>query len=280
MPSPARSSRDGQGLGLRRSPALRAGAARAAGTIRRRASCRSARTSASRRRGARASVTSPRCCRRSSARSRTICARPWTLKPIFEAAPLAQALRLRFPVVQGPMTRVSDSAEFAAAVADGGALPMVAFALLKGDAARAPARGHEEAARRPPVGHRPARLRAAGAARRAARLRHRVQARLRDHRRRPSRPGGAPRGRRRADVPARPLGQPDRAVPARRRAALHLRGARMRRPHRPAEQLRAVERDGRSARRRSLASTGRRPARSSCSLPAASTTPRRRRCCR
>ena len=39
---------------------------------------------------------------------------------------------LRFPIVQGPMTRVSDSAEFAAAVADGGALPMVAFALLKG----------------------------------------------------------------------------------------------------------------------------------------------------
>ena len=30
------------------------------------------------------------------------------------------------------MTRVSDSAEFAAAIADGGALPMVAFALLKG----------------------------------------------------------------------------------------------------------------------------------------------------
>ena len=56
------------------------------------------------------------------------------LKPIFEAAPLAEALRLRFPIVQGPMTRVSDVAEFASAVADGGALPMVAFALLKGPA--------------------------------------------------------------------------------------------------------------------------------------------------
>ena len=53
-------------------------------------------------------------------------------KPIFEGAPLAKALGLRVPVVQGPMTRVSDSAEFAAAVAQGGALPMVAFALLKG----------------------------------------------------------------------------------------------------------------------------------------------------
>ncbi len=51
---------------------------------------------------------------------------------VFEAAPLARSLKLRFPIVQGPMTRVSDSAEFAAAVADGGALPMVAFALLKG----------------------------------------------------------------------------------------------------------------------------------------------------
>src|SRR6185436_634286 len=56
------------------------------------------------------------------------------LKPIFESAPLAEALRLRFPIVQGPMTRVSDVAEFASAVADGGALPMVAFALLKGPA--------------------------------------------------------------------------------------------------------------------------------------------------
>jgi NAD(P)H-dependent flavin oxidoreductase YrpB (nitropropane dioxygenase family) len=52
--------------------------------------------------------------------------------PICEAAPLAQSLKLRLPIVQGPMTRVSDSADFAAAIADGGALPMVAFALLKG----------------------------------------------------------------------------------------------------------------------------------------------------
>jgi acyl transferase domain-containing protein/NAD(P)H-dependent flavin oxidoreductase YrpB (nitropropane dioxygenase family)/NADP-dependent 3-hydroxy acid dehydrogenase YdfG len=53
-------------------------------------------------------------------------------RPIFEDAPLARALKLRLPIVQGPMTRVSDSPEFAAAIADGGALPMVAFALLKG----------------------------------------------------------------------------------------------------------------------------------------------------
>jgi acyl transferase domain-containing protein/NAD(P)H-dependent flavin oxidoreductase YrpB (nitropropane dioxygenase family) len=55
-------------------------------------------------------------------------------KPIFPDAPLAKALGVRFPLVQGPMTRVSDCAEFAMAVAEGGALPMVAFALLKGPA--------------------------------------------------------------------------------------------------------------------------------------------------
>lgn len=55
-------------------------------------------------------------------------------KPLAENAPLAKALGVRFPLVQGPMSRVSDSAEFAGAVADGGALPMLAFALLKGAA--------------------------------------------------------------------------------------------------------------------------------------------------
>ena len=54
------------------------------------------------------------------------------LRTIAEDAPLARSLKLRLPIVQGPMTRVSDVAEFAAAIADGGALPMVAFALLKG----------------------------------------------------------------------------------------------------------------------------------------------------
>ena len=51
---------------------------------------------------------------------------------VTSGAPLAVELGLRYPIVQGPMTRVSDTAEFALAVADGGALPMVAFALLKG----------------------------------------------------------------------------------------------------------------------------------------------------
>ncbi|MFZ2989520.1 beta-ketoacyl synthase N-terminal-like domain-containing protein, partial [Ideonella sp.] len=55
---------------------------------------------------------------------------------ISKGGPLAEALGIAYPVVQGPMTRVSDSAAFAQAVAEGGALPMLAFALLKGDALR------------------------------------------------------------------------------------------------------------------------------------------------
>lgn len=57
--------------------------------------------------------------------------------PIAEGAPLARALGLRLPIVQGPMTRVSDIAEFTLAVAEGGALPMLALAMLKGQALEA-----------------------------------------------------------------------------------------------------------------------------------------------
>ena len=53
---------------------------------------------------------------------------------IAAGAPFAAALGTRYPIIQGPMTRVSDVAEFALAVAEGGALPMVALALLKGEA--------------------------------------------------------------------------------------------------------------------------------------------------
>ena len=44
-------------------------------------------------------------------------------------SPMCRALGTTLPVVQGPMTRVSDQARFAAAVADGGGLPVVALAL-------------------------------------------------------------------------------------------------------------------------------------------------------
>lgn len=46
---------------------------------------------------------------------------------------MAQWLGTRLPVVQGPMTRVSDGAAFARAVADAGAMPMIAAAMLPAD---------------------------------------------------------------------------------------------------------------------------------------------------
>ncbi len=45
---------------------------------------------------------------------------------------LAQSHGTRYPIVQGPMTRVSDTAEFALSVAQGGGLPFLALALLRG----------------------------------------------------------------------------------------------------------------------------------------------------
>jgi acyl transferase domain-containing protein/NAD(P)H-dependent flavin oxidoreductase YrpB (nitropropane dioxygenase family)/NAD(P)-dependent dehydrogenase (short-subunit alcohol dehydrogenase family) len=44
---------------------------------------------------------------------------------------LAHSHGTDYPLVQGPMTRVSDRAEFAAAVADAGALPLIALALMR-----------------------------------------------------------------------------------------------------------------------------------------------------
>jgi acyl transferase domain-containing protein/NAD(P)H-dependent flavin oxidoreductase YrpB (nitropropane dioxygenase family)/NADP-dependent 3-hydroxy acid dehydrogenase YdfG len=52
------------------------------------------------------------------------------------ASPWCSAHRTALPIVQGPMTRVSDSAAFCEAVADAGALPFLALALLRGPAIR------------------------------------------------------------------------------------------------------------------------------------------------
>ncbi|HXV77185.1 MAG TPA: hypothetical protein VD788_12780, partial [Candidatus Polarisedimenticolaceae bacterium] len=60
-------------------------------------------------------------------------ARRETLAP---ASPLARAHGTRYPIVQGPMTRVSDRAGFIEAVADNGALPFLALALMRGPEAR------------------------------------------------------------------------------------------------------------------------------------------------
>ncbi|HMQ26437.1 MAG TPA: nitronate monooxygenase, partial [Acidimicrobiales bacterium] len=57
--------------------------------------------------------------------------------PLGEGNPLAATLGTRYPIAQGPMTRVSDRAAFAAAVAEGGGLPFLALALMTGDEVRA-----------------------------------------------------------------------------------------------------------------------------------------------
>ena len=75
-------------------------------------------------------------------------------------SPLAQSHGTRYPIVQGPMTRVSDSAEFAAAVAEAGALPFLALALMRGAGGRgAAAARRAELLRRPALGRRRPRLR-------------------------------------------------------------------------------------------------------------------------
>jgi acyl transferase domain-containing protein/NAD(P)H-dependent flavin oxidoreductase YrpB (nitropropane dioxygenase family) len=51
--------------------------------------------------------------------------------PFAESSPLAVAHGTRYPVLQGPMTRVSDVAAFALAVAREGGLPFLALALLR-----------------------------------------------------------------------------------------------------------------------------------------------------
>ncbi|WP_158795359.1 type I polyketide synthase [Pedobacter sp. L105] len=49
---------------------------------------------------------------------------------------LAKDLNITYPIAQGPMTRVSDVAPFANAVAEAGALPFIALSLLKGERAQ------------------------------------------------------------------------------------------------------------------------------------------------
>ncbi|MFI6034724.1 SDR family oxidoreductase [Streptomyces sp. NPDC051315] len=53
-------------------------------------------------------------------------------RALVAGSPMSRALGTRLPVAQGPMTRVSDGAAFAAAVAEDGALPFLALALADG----------------------------------------------------------------------------------------------------------------------------------------------------
>jgi acyl transferase domain-containing protein/NAD(P)H-dependent flavin oxidoreductase YrpB (nitropropane dioxygenase family)/NADP-dependent 3-hydroxy acid dehydrogenase YdfG len=58
------------------------------------------------------------------------------LDPLAPGSPFAEAHGLRYPIAQGPMTRVSDRAEFAAAVAGAGGLPFLALSLMTGAESR------------------------------------------------------------------------------------------------------------------------------------------------
>jgi acyl transferase domain-containing protein/NAD(P)H-dependent flavin oxidoreductase YrpB (nitropropane dioxygenase family)/acyl carrier protein len=58
------------------------------------------------------------------------------LAPLAQGSPLARAHHTRFPIAQGPMTRVSDTADFAIAVAQNGALPFLALSLMPASTAR------------------------------------------------------------------------------------------------------------------------------------------------
>ncbi|HEY1066278.1 MAG TPA: nitronate monooxygenase, partial [Pirellulales bacterium] len=54
------------------------------------------------------------------------------LQPLAPGAALAKKHGTTYPLLQGPMTRVSDTADFCVSVAAGGALPFLALALLRG----------------------------------------------------------------------------------------------------------------------------------------------------
>lgn len=59
-----------------------------------------------------------------------------TIQVIDQDNILAKELGIKYPIAQGPMTRVSDVPSFANAVAEAGALPFVALSLLKGESAK------------------------------------------------------------------------------------------------------------------------------------------------
>lgn len=54
-------------------------------------------------------------------------------KALSPQGPLAKTLGIRYPILQGPMTRVSDVAAFADAVATHGGMPFLALSLMRGD---------------------------------------------------------------------------------------------------------------------------------------------------
>ena len=120
-------------------------------------------------------------------------------------APLAQMHGTRYPILQGPMMRVSDTAAFARAVADNGGLPFLALALMSGsEVNQLLSETRRQLGERPwgvgVLGFVPAELRKAQLAQVLP-----VSAKPRHHRRRPTAPGSPARRTWHLDLPARPL---------------------------------------------------------------------------
>jgi NAD(P)H-dependent flavin oxidoreductase YrpB (nitropropane dioxygenase family) len=54
----------------------------------------------------------------------------YDLRPLDEGSPFAVLLGTRYPIFQGPMARISDTASFAATVAEAGGIPFLAISLM------------------------------------------------------------------------------------------------------------------------------------------------------
>ena len=171
------------------------------------------------------------------------------VRPLAEGSPMAVELGTRYPILQGPMTRVSDVAPFAEAVARDGGLPFVALAMLRGDEVRALLDQTAVRLAGTALGRGHPGFRHARAPRRAARGRRRGPAAVGADRRWPARPGRRAGATGDPHVPARPLAGTAGAIPPRRLPPVRARGARVRRPRRPSVELRALG-AGRGRRRR------------------------------
>ena len=111
------------------------------------------------------------------------------LDPLGRGTRRRRVARDDIPIVQGPMTRVSDVAGFAQAVAEAGALPMLALALMRPEQVDALLTETTRAARRKALGRRAARLCAGRPDPRPDRGRPAARAAFRADRRRAPGPG-------------------------------------------------------------------------------------------
>ena len=153
---------------------------------------------------------------------------------------LCRTLGTALPVVQGPMTRVSDQPGFAAAVADGGRISVCRRRDGERRAHHRAAHPHRRAPRRPALGRGHPRFCARRPACRAARRDPGRTAALCADRGRETGAGQGIGSRRHRDVPARAVADPARPVPRRRGPPVRLRGRGVWWARRPAVEFRAV----------------------------------------